>query len=250
MELASRNLRIDNRPLYAKAVEVLTDLIADETFAQGQLLPSEGELAKQLGVSRSTIREAISHLEKDRLITRRQGVGTFVTERSQERLTGGLERLQSFRTLAGMAKESAEMVERSVELIAAEPVAVAVLRVPEGSPLVRLDAIEAVRGCRIAFLRGLISADFVEAGNGSLLEYIIESTNYEPTHTRSEVYAIDADADLSRRLEVEEGRSVLYLAETLYTGDDKPLALLHNYFLTERFNFTIFRRVVVSKKRG
>ncbi len=50
------------------------------TFSPGQQLPPERELALQFDVSRPSIREAIQRLEARRLLTRRQGGGTFVSE--------------------------------------------------------------------------------------------------------------------------------------------------------------------------
>ncbi len=58
----------------------LERLIVEGTLAPGQQLPPERELAKQFDVSRPSIREAIQRLEAKRLLTRKQGGGTFVSE--------------------------------------------------------------------------------------------------------------------------------------------------------------------------
>ncbi|KNA48607.1 gntR family transcriptional regulator [Vibrio cholerae MZO-3] len=55
----------------------LERLIVEGTLSPGQQLPPERELAKQFEVSRPSIREAIQRLEAKRLLTRRQGGGTF-----------------------------------------------------------------------------------------------------------------------------------------------------------------------------
>jgi GntR family transcriptional repressor for pyruvate dehydrogenase complex len=54
--------------------------ILEGTLSPGQQLPPERELAKQFDVSRPSIREAIQRLEAKRLLTRKQGGGTFVSE--------------------------------------------------------------------------------------------------------------------------------------------------------------------------
>ncbi len=59
----------------------LERLIVEGTLSPGQQLPPERELAKQFDVSRPSIREAIQRLEAKRLLTRRQGGGTFVSEK-------------------------------------------------------------------------------------------------------------------------------------------------------------------------
>ncbi|MCG7498161.1 pyruvate dehydrogenase complex transcriptional repressor PdhR [Vibrio sp. Of7-15] len=58
----------------------LERLILEGTLSAGQKLPSERELAKQFDVSRPSVREAIQRLEVKKLLIRRQGGGTFVSD--------------------------------------------------------------------------------------------------------------------------------------------------------------------------
>lgn len=58
----------------------LEKLIIEGSLSAGQQLPPERELAKQFEVSRPSIREAIQRLEARKLLRRRQGGGTFVSE--------------------------------------------------------------------------------------------------------------------------------------------------------------------------
>src|SRR5512143_3600172 len=64
----------------------------------GERLPSEPLLARQLGVSRATLREAMRAFEGQGLIRRKQGVGTFVVGHTQI-IDSGLEVLESLETL-------------------------------------------------------------------------------------------------------------------------------------------------------
>lgn len=59
----------------------LETMILDGTLSAGEKLPAERELAKQFEVSRPSLREAIQKLEAKNLITRRQGGGTFVSDK-------------------------------------------------------------------------------------------------------------------------------------------------------------------------
>ncbi len=59
----------------------LERLILEGSLSPGQQLPPERELAKQFEVSRPSIREAIQRLEAKHLLTRRQGGGTFVSDK-------------------------------------------------------------------------------------------------------------------------------------------------------------------------
>lgn len=72
------SLRLVAAPLYRQVEEHLTRQIHDGTFPPGSLLPSDGHLCAQYGVSRVTIRHALDNLVRNNLVRRQQGVGTFV----------------------------------------------------------------------------------------------------------------------------------------------------------------------------
>ncbi|HIF9422783.1 TPA: pyruvate dehydrogenase complex transcriptional repressor PdhR [Photobacterium damselae] len=70
------------QPKLSDAIEQeIEQLILDGILSPGQQLPPERELAKQFEVSRPSVREAIQRLEAKHLLTRRQGGGTFVSEK-------------------------------------------------------------------------------------------------------------------------------------------------------------------------
>jgi GntR family transcriptional regulator len=68
------------RPLYLQLCDVMADRIATRAWTPGSALPNEGDLAREFGVSSGTVRKALERLEQIRLITRRQGRGSFVCE--------------------------------------------------------------------------------------------------------------------------------------------------------------------------
>lgn len=71
-------------PLYAQVKVLLVKRIGSGSWKPGQMLPSENELAVEYNVSQGTVRKALIALETDRMIVRRQGVGTFVARHSRD----------------------------------------------------------------------------------------------------------------------------------------------------------------------
>ena len=74
------DLPIRNTSLADQVFRVLLSRITEEIYPAGSQLPTENELADELNVSRSTVRTAIFKLEDRKIIHRKPGVGTYVTE--------------------------------------------------------------------------------------------------------------------------------------------------------------------------
>jgi GntR family transcriptional regulator len=74
------------RPLYRQARDVLVGRINDGTWQAGQAIPSEMEIAADLGVSPGTARKALDEMESENLVVRHQGRGTFVARHDDARI--------------------------------------------------------------------------------------------------------------------------------------------------------------------
>lgn len=78
--------------LYAKAYNKILRMIKDGLYPEGSKLPSEPLLAEQLGVSRSTLRQALGLLQEDGIVEAKKGIGNFVRKTLNEDNVG-IERL-------------------------------------------------------------------------------------------------------------------------------------------------------------
>ena len=95
MALPDRPFR---RALYLQVRDLLSERIACGTWKTGSLIPNEIDLAREVGVSSGTVRKALELMEVQRLITRRQGRGTFVNDPSADGLA---DRFRKIRGIAG-----------------------------------------------------------------------------------------------------------------------------------------------------
>ena len=66
--------------LPAQVAEILTEAVLSGRYEPGSTLPPERELAEQLGINRTSLRQAIARLEQAGLVESRQGVGTVVRD--------------------------------------------------------------------------------------------------------------------------------------------------------------------------
>jgi GntR family transcriptional regulator len=72
------------RPRYVQVREQLVERIQTGAWAPGRPIPSEFDIAKQFGVSQGTVRMAVTALVAEKIVTRQQGLGTFVYEHTRE----------------------------------------------------------------------------------------------------------------------------------------------------------------------
>jgi GntR family transcriptional regulator len=72
------------QPLYKQIEDHVKQLIVEQRFTPGEALPNEFQLAEEFGVSQGTVRKALNALTETKILTRRQGVGTFVSKHSAQ----------------------------------------------------------------------------------------------------------------------------------------------------------------------
>ena len=74
------------RPLYRQVKDHFVRRLVDGIWSPGMAIPSEGQLASEIGVSQGTVRKALDELAAENLLVRRQGRGTFVAEHDEQRI--------------------------------------------------------------------------------------------------------------------------------------------------------------------
>lgn len=82
----SQTQEIGFRPLYLQVKATLLRRLVDGVWQPGTALPSEGQLAAEIGVSQGTVRKALDELAAENIVIRRQGRGTFVAEHDERRI--------------------------------------------------------------------------------------------------------------------------------------------------------------------
>jgi GntR family transcriptional regulator len=87
--------RFSNRPLYLQLRDALAERIAGGEWKPGSAIPNESDLAREFGVSAGTMRKALDMMEAERLLTRRQGRGTFVNDQSSDELAARFSNLRA-----------------------------------------------------------------------------------------------------------------------------------------------------------
>ncbi len=236
-------LKIDHSspiPLHAQVEEQLRLLIELPEYQNGGFLPKEVDLAKRLGISRNTLRQATNKLEYEGLLVRKKGVGTRI---AQKTVTTQLQQWHSF---------TQEMNEKGVEfkdyllstdwLQPGEKIA-AFFEIEKDSPVLKL--------CR---LRGDDKGPFVyfesyfhpkigltgeEDFSRPLYEIFEEDYNVVPTISNERIKARAALAITAKRLKIKKGEPVLVRERFVLDPGNRPLEYNIGFYRADKFTYTI-----------
>ncbi len=227
-------------PLYSQIRELLRARILDGTYRCDVRMPSENDMVRAFGVSRITVRQALNDLQKEGLIFKIHGKGTFV---ARPKAVQNLMRLEGFgeaMSAAGHYTHSRVLGHR-------------VMRPPRHI-LARLALDEKCEVMEIRRIRYLnhdpISLDVtyvpVELGQRLIKEdlprrdvFLILETDYGFRLDRAElrIDATLADAALAEVLAVAEGSPVLRIERLTLALPDQPIDFEYLYYRGDAFQY-------------
>jgi len=213
----------------------------------GQRLLSEPELAKQLGVSRATLRDAMRTFETQGLIRRRQGSGTFVVGKVQA-LDSGLEVLESLETMAKRLNLEITLSNLSVEPIIANEDSAANLNLEVGARLLCVRRVIHADSRPVAYLADTLPEDILHTDDlpsdfhGSVLDFLLARGDSLKT-SRANISAIGATAEVAKALEIQRGDVLLHFYSQLFDEHGRVVDYSLGYFIPGYFHFHVVRRV-------
>jgi GntR family transcriptional regulator len=224
----------------------LLQMIKAGQFKTGDKFPSEPELASRLGVSRLSLREALSRLEADEVIFRVHGVGTFVRGSSQAQ-SSGFEKLSSLSSnivalgkKPGISKtvmvqeEADELLSEKLDVMLGEKIIlIKRLRTVDDTPLCwNLDYIP----------EKYLPQDFEEEDISlSIYTFLETNCNIFISHSNATIYPALCDTTLSKLLCVPEGTLLHKIKQTHFSSENVPIIYSIQWFLNSSFEISISR---------
>lgn len=224
----------------------LTQLIANSSI--GERLPAEPELARKLGVSRATLREAMRTFEGQGLVRRKQGVGTFIVGQSKV-IDSGLEVLESIETLANRIGLKVSMGAMKVIEVHANLEESDALHVSEGTPLVKISRVIHAEQRPVAYLTDILprnvlpESDLSSGFTGSVLDLMLNRGTPHFSKSFTDIQAVSASPDIAKMLEIQRGDVLLQFVARLYDENGEVVDYSSSYFLPGYFRFHVVRRV-------
>lgn len=230
-------LRIDRRnglPLHAQIDALLRDLIQHPKYAGGALLPDEVGLARQLGVSRSTLRAGMQKLIYEGLVERRQGHGTRVTKPP---LQSGV---AEWHSLTGeMRSYGIEVDNYDLLLDLAPPTEEAqnALQLKSARPIWTLRRLRGWSGERVVltvcWMHPRLGIKGDEDFSKPLYETLAEISGVVAVRSLEDITACMAGEELAEDLGVDPGAALLVRKRTTLDANDEPIEFNVNWYRSD-----------------
>jgi GntR family transcriptional regulator len=229
------------RPLYSQVREALVDRLIDGSWPPGFLLPSEQQLAAELGVSQGTVRKALDAMAADNLLVRQQGRGTFVAEPEDGRMLFQFFRLGSDDGRRTLPDSSVFAVKRAAAGLEEREM----LDLPPQAQVWRIDRTRQMDGRTLIVERITLPADrFSDLDQVDPIPnnvYGLYSQQYGLTIARAEeqLKAVAASPADARHLDCPAGTPLMQINRIGYGLDGTPLEWRVSRCLTDGFHYSV-----------
>lgn len=227
------------------------DLAAEiQETPPGERLLSEPELSVKLGVSRTTLREAMRMFEGQGLIRRRQGVGTFVVD-AQQTIESSFDVLESIETQAqrlGLnvimghhetrTDYAGEEYAKKFGITAKTPIQTISRSINVGDRPVAylIDTLPLELLSETSYLRGI---EF----SGSILDLLIREMPQLISHSEAIISAVPAASIIAKRLQLQRGDPILKLDGSLFNKEGQVIDISQSFYVPGFYKFRAIRQV-------
>jgi len=226
------------KPLYSQVRDVLVRRLAAGRWHSGEVLPSEFQLAEELGVSQGTVRKALHSMTVDGLLVRHQGRGTFVSEYDDARILfhffklmpdGGPAAFPTSKVFS--VKESPASAEEIEQLALSKKdrvVRIKRVRILEGRPAI----VESISVPAVLF-PGLL--DYEMPNN--LYALYARAFGIKIGRARERIKAVTLNTDSAKRLDAASGTAALQIDRVAQDLENRPIEWRLSICLTERIHY-------------
>jgi DNA-binding GntR family transcriptional regulator len=231
------------RSLRHSLAQELRSRIRAGEWRPGERIPSEPELARRQTVSRSSMRAAITLLEEEGYVSRRQGSGTYVTHRPA--LPNELGRNFGVSSLIASTGLTPGTVEESAGEEPAPAAVAEVLGVGEGDPVSTLRRVRTAGERRVVDVTDWCRREHLPPEDlpqvGSIYAALAER-GLAVDHGVANLTPWNADGEVARRLDVPSGTLLLTIDQVDRTADGVAVLVSREHHLADAFTFTLLRR--------
>ncbi len=239
--------RLTHATLTDQTVKALQDAIKQGKFLPGSQMPPEMELLQMLGISRTTLREALRILEEQRLIRKRRGLGTFVLERTIVKDMSQNFGITEMISQAGYTPGTRDFkisVEKTSKTLAEK------LSIPDESMVVVIERVRTANDIPIVLTRDIMPQNILgnwmptsdDLNGVSLYECLERYVNIRIVDGTASFSPMQANREIAEKLSIPRNTLLLLIEQVDHDQDQRPVLYSAEYHLTDKFNFIIHRK--------
>jgi GntR family transcriptional regulator len=227
-------------PLHVQVEALIRKLIESPQYKNGKLLPKEIEIAKRLGISRNTIRQATNKLEHENLLIRKKGVGTRAVKNPvSTRLNNWLSFSEE------MHSKGVEFVNYNIKVtwVEADADVAENLQIGKRKKVLKLERLRGVdKGPFVYFISYFhprVGLDGTEDFTRHLYEILEQDHATIASVSKERINAIAASADIAKKLNIKKGDPVLHRKRIVCDPGDRPIEYNIGYYRGDSFTYEI-----------
>lgn len=232
----------NNIPLYLQLMSIFIENIRKGVWAVGEKLPSEKELSVRYGVSLITVRKALEELNKENMIYKVQGKGSFVSYAETERYNLRFRELKSFtKEMQENQKEVGALV-LSAKQVPADCTLAKLFSVEEGTPMFRITRLRTVDGVpthvststlRMSVANRIKGADFSQS-----IYSLLQRAGYHLTRGTEEIIAAFPTREEAEYLGINQNTPILD-TRNIVEDQGKPIMYTKSIINSNRMKITV-----------
>jgi GntR family transcriptional regulator len=242
----SMNLKIDHKnhiPLHIQTEELLRKLIRSPQYSKGKLLPNEIELAKQLAISRTTLRLAINKLVYEGLLVRKKGVGTKV---SNNTVSSKSVNWLSFSQEMAARKIPIKNFELKLKWVKPEENIANFFEIKTDKKVLKMERLRGQPEGPFVYFVSYFHPRIGLTGKEDFLRPLYEILEKDymviASLSKEEITARAADKFLAEKLNLEVGSPILVRKRYVYDQGERPIEFNMGYYRADSFVYTIESR--------
>jgi len=229
-------------PLYQQLKDILKNAIVEQTYKQGEKIPTEIELSHQYSVSRITVRKAIKELSEEGLLVKKQGKGTFV---KRKKLHRKIEHLVSFSDACKENDMTPSAVVLSKQVVIFDKALAENYNVPQGTKMIEIKRLRKADAVPV-----MLEINYFDYEKFHfLLDETLETSLYQllehkygiVINATKDTYldVVKADMALSKLLEVGGGEPLFSVHAQVYDKNDQRVHFAKEYIVCERYRYAL-----------
>ena len=227
-------------PLHAQVEQLFRKMIENHEYPDKALFSNEATLAKQLGTSRNTVRQALNKLVYEGLLIRKKGVGTFVADRS---VNTRIHNWMSF---------SQEMEAKGIKIrnfaldiswVEADQEIAGFFSIPEGKKILKLERLRGKESYPFVFFVSYFHPRVGMTGEEDFTRPLYDILERDHSVivklSKEEISADVADKHLADKLSLRQGDPILKRKRFVFDPGGRPVEYNLGYYRADSFVYTI-----------